>query len=57
MVQLSVRGFVSGVKSYVANDESAARKQDEMYLIIMKNIIVEGRKRKFWLILFGKKDP
>ncbi len=48
---------MSGVKSDVANDESAARKQDEMYLIILENIHVEGRKRKFWLIFFGKKDP
>ena len=45
------------VKSDVANDESAARKQDEMYLIILKNIHVEGRIKKFWLLFFGKKDP
>ena len=41
----------------VANDESDARKQDEMYLIILKNIHVEGRIKRFWLIVFGKKDP
>ena len=46
-----------GVKRDVANDESDARKQDEMYLIILKNIHVEGRIKKFWLIFFGKKDP
>ena len=59
LVQLSVRGFMSGVKRDVANDESAARtwKQDEMYLIILKNIHVEGRIKKFWLIFFGKKGP
>ena len=50
------RVYVS-VKSDVANDESAARKQDEMYLIILKNIHVEGRIKKFWLLFFGKKDP
>ena len=48
---------MSGVKRDVANDESAAREQDEMYLIILKNIHVEGRIKKFWLIFFGKKDP
>ena len=47
---------MSGVKRDVANDESDARKQDEMYLIILKNIHVEGRIKKFWLIFFGKKD-
>jgi len=52
LVQLSVRGFMSGKKRDVANDESDARKQDKMYLIILKNIHVEGRKRKFWLIFF-----
>ena len=57
LVQLSVRGFMSGVKRDVANDESAAREQDEMYLIILKNIHIEGRIKKFWLIFFGKKDP
>ena len=57
LVQLSVRGFMSGVKRDVANDESDARKQDEMYLIILKNLHVEGRIKKFWLIFFGKKDP
>ena len=46
---------MSGVKRDVANDESDARKQDEMYLIILKNIHVEGRKRKFWLISLGRK--
>ena len=44
-------------KRDVANDESDARKQDEMYLIILKNIHVEGRIKKLWLIFFGKKDP
>jgi hypothetical protein len=48
---------MSEVKRDVANDESDARKQDEMYLIILKNIHVEGRIKKFWLIFFGKKDP
>ena len=57
MVQLSVQGFMSGGKRDVANDKSDARKQDEMYLIILKNIHVEGRIKKFWLIVFGKKDP
>jgi hypothetical protein len=57
LVQLSVRGFMSGMKRDVANDELAARKQDKMYLIILKNIHVEGRIKKFWLIFFGKKDP
>ena len=37
---------MSGVKIDVANDESDARKQDEMYLIILKNIHVEGRIKK-----------
>ena len=46
-----------GVKRDLANDELAARKQDEMYLIILKNIHVEGRIKKFWLLFFGKKDP
>ena len=46
---------MSGVKRDVANEESDARKQDEMYLIIL--IHVEGRIKKFWLISFGKKDP
>jgi hypothetical protein len=32
---------MSGVKRDVANDESDARKQDEMYLIILKNIHVD----------------
>ncbi len=51
--------IMSGVKRDVVNDKSAdaSRKQDEMYLIILKNIHVEGRERKFWLIFFGKKDP
>ena len=49
--------IMSGVKRDVANDESDARKQDEMYLIILKNIHVEGRIKKFWLIFFGNKDP
>jgi hypothetical protein len=53
---LCQRGYVS-LKSDVANDESAARKKDEMYLIILKNIHVEGRNIKFWLIFFGRKDP
>jgi hypothetical protein len=57
LVQLPVRGCNVSEKRDVANDESASRKQDEMYLIIMKNINFEGRKRKFWLIFFGKKDP
>ena len=48
---------MSGVKRDVANDKSDARKQDEMYLIILKNIHVEGRIKKLWLIFFGKKDP
>ncbi len=48
---------MSGVNRDVANDELAARKQDEMYLIILKSIHVEGRNIKFWLIFFGKKDP
>jgi hypothetical protein len=38
-------------------NESDARKQDETYLIILKNIHVEGRIKNFWLIFFGKKDP
>ena len=38
---------MSGVKRDEANEKSAARKQDEMYLIILKNINVEGRNRKF----------
>jgi len=46
---------MSGVKRDVANDESDARKQDEMYLIILKNIHVEGRIKKFWLISLGRK--
>ena len=50
------RVYVS-VKSDEANDELAAREQDKMYLIILKNIHVEGRIKKFWLIVFGKKDP
>ena len=37
---------MSGVKRDVANDESDARKQDEMYLIILKNIHGEGRIKK-----------
>ena len=41
----------------MANDELGARKQYEMYLIILKNTHVEGRIKKFWLIFFGKKDP
>ena len=51
---------MSGEKRDVANVEtveSDAIKQDEMYLIILKNIHVEDRKRKSWLIFFGKKDP
>ncbi len=38
---------MSGVKRDVPNEKSAARKQDEMYLIILKNINVEGRNIKF----------
>jgi hypothetical protein len=45
------------VKRDVANDESDARKQDEMYLIILKNIHVDSRIKKLRLIFFGKKDP
>ena len=48
---------MSGVKRDEANEKSAARKQDEMYLIILKNINVEGRNRKFWLIFIGMKVP
>ena len=55
---------MSGEKRDVANDESDARKQYEMYLIILKNIHIEdrikssgsfslGRKINF----FGKKGP
>ena len=33
---------MSGEKRDVANDESDARKQDEMYLIILKHIYVEA---------------
>ena len=60
LVQLSVRGLCQAWKAMWRTTswaQLAARKQDEMYLIIMKNIPVEGRKRKFWLIFFGKKDP
>ncbi len=46
---------MSGEKRDVANDESDARKQYDMYLIIQKNITVEGRIKKFRLIFFGKK--
>ncbi len=48
---------MSGVKRDVAYDESDARKQDEMYLIILKYIYVEGRIKKVWLLFFWKKDP
>ncbi len=37
---------MSGGKRDVANDQSAARKQDEMHLITLENIHVEGRKKK-----------
>ncbi len=47
---------MSGVKRDVANDELDARKQDEMYLIFLKNIHVEGRIKSSGLF-FGKKDP
>ncbi len=39
-------GFISGVNCNEANEKSAARKHDEIYLTILKNINVEGRNKK-----------
>jgi hypothetical protein len=51
------QGFPVGGKYNEANEKLAERKADEIYLFILKNIIVEGSNRKCSLILIGKKVP
>jgi hypothetical protein len=46
---------MSGVKRDVANDESAARKQDEMYLIILKNYMLKAEKESSGSFSLGRK--
>ena len=57
LIQLPVRGLCQAWKEMKRMKSLLQEIKDEMYLIILKNINVEGRNRKFWLIFFGMKVP